>query len=95
MTSGVVDLLQVIQIDHQERERHSRAARAGELLLEALVEAGAAGDVSQRVGAGQRAQLVLPPADDQPQPSEEQGGAAAQVGERVPIEGQLRGDPSR
>ena len=54
---AVVDLLEVVDVDHQRRERLAAAAGAGELVARALLERAPVEQAGERIGGGGVAQL--------------------------------------
>ena len=56
MAEGVVDALEVVDVDHRHRQRAAAPPRGGKRGVEVLVEPAAVGAAGQRVGARQRRQ---------------------------------------
>src|SRR5206468_3640260 len=55
---GVVELLEVVDVDHRHREAAVLAAGEGDLALELLVEHGAVEQAGEAVAGGEQAQLA-------------------------------------
>src|ERR1700739_3848564 len=59
VSSGVVDLLEVIYIDHEQRHRRLCAPGCGELAIQDFVERAAVGNASQTVNSNQSLEVHL------------------------------------
>ena len=74
---AVVEALEVVDVEHRDREAPARAARAGELGQGALLEGGAVQEAGQRIrgGAREEAPLLLGDAREKERREEDEPGA--------------------